>query len=338
MPSINRHQQHARQNEAFALRAAGETYQTIAYRLGYASTGSVQAAVRAAAERQGVAIPNTRRNPRRSVRPTIAPSTFSVNTVADLPSTRTFGCEFEFFGISITTAAAALRAAGLDVVTPGYTHQVMRQWKIVTDASVDGSGLELVSPVLSGTAGIAQMKAALKALADAGAVVNKSCGFHLHIGCSDMNGSDLIRVVNLYAANHTGIDMMLARSRRNDACFYARHIPANSVVRHGAFTQVGQSGSSMGLRSAIDNIGTRYYSVNLKSFVKYGTIEFRQHQGTLNGDKAEAWVRFILSFVEAAHADRVNGSLGNRDEMIAAVCNGTDAAIVGQVASRFALA
>jgi hypothetical protein len=40
--------------------------------------------------------------------------------------------------------------------------------------------------------------------------------------------------------------------------------------------------------------------VNTCSIPKYGTLEFRQHQGTLNGKKVVAWVQMLLAIAYTA--------------------------------------
>jgi len=44
----------------------------------------------------------------------------------------------------------------------------------------------------------------------------------------------------------------------------------------------------------------RYQAVNFVSVKKYGTVEFRQHQGTLNPSKALAWIELTRNVVHAA--------------------------------------
>lgn len=42
---------------------------------------------------------------------------------------------------------------------------------------------------------------------------------------------------------------------------------------------------------------SRYFRLNLMALDKHGTLEFRQHLGTLNLDQVECWIRFVLWFV-----------------------------------------
>lgn len=47
-----------------------------------------------------------------------------------------------------------------------------------------------------------------------------------------------------------------------------------------------------------NQVADRYRAVNLHAFPRHGTVEFRQHHGSLSGDKVTAWVTFVLEFVE----------------------------------------
>ena len=84
---------------------------------------------------------------------------------------RTFGVELEFlFGTgsgaarNMQAVATHLRAAGLNLTSVGtYTHAVGNGWQLVPDGSVYG-GAELVSPILSGADGLAQVRKASEGL------------------------------------------------------------------------------------------------------------------------------------------------------------------------------
>ncbi|MEG2004925.1 MAG: amidoligase family protein [Bilophila sp.] len=42
----------------------------------------------------------------------------------------------------------------------------------------------------------------------------------------------------------------------------------------------------------------RYYKLNLQSYTRHHTIEFRQHQGTVSAEKISSWVRFLNGFID----------------------------------------
>lgn len=53
-------------------------------------------------------------------------------------------------------------------------------------------------------------------------------------------------------------------------------------------------------KSQLANTTGRYYKVNLQSLTRYGTMEFRQHSGTLNFTKVINWVSFLMAFVDTS--------------------------------------
>lgn len=199
---------------------------------------------------------------------------------------RKFGIELEIVGINRQDALTALQAAGITVRDESYNHRTRSHWKLVSDSSVSG-GFEVVSPVLQGEAGIEEAMAVAEALADAGATVNRTCGFHVHFDAADLGVDDVRAIMRRYAAYEAQIDEFMPVSRRGNGNSYCR-----SVVIPVGFQDA----------DTIDRLaflqGMRYYKVNLQSYRRHGTIEFRQHSGTVNARKIAFWVRFLGEFID----------------------------------------
>lgn len=259
----------ARHQEALRLRNAGWSYGRIARELGY---GNYPSAAR-------YAVMAALRN------------TVSTSTSED----RQFGVEAEFYGITPTMAVEALRAVGINAEWLTYTHEVTSTWKLVYDASVTstgtgiGRGLELVSPILKGEEGLKDLEKALNALKNAGGKVNTTCGLHVHIDTAGMNGTQRKNFFNGYVKNQNVMDRLVSSSRRNNRQYTCRYSTSQAeqyadALEHGR------------------NVHNRYFTVNVMSMAKYGTLEFRQHQGTLNGKKAVAWVQMLLGMAKTAQA------------------------------------
>ncbi len=201
---------------------------------------------------------------------------------------RRFGIELEIVGITERRAAAALRAVGLNVVTPGYTHAVMTSWKIVPDGSVR-DGFEVVSPILEGEQGLAEAATAIDALKAAGASANRHCGMHIHLNASDLTTDDLRTAVRRYAAFESEIDAFMPPSRRGDDnryCQSIRSLPNRPNFRNAHNVQA--------LAQAQNG---RYFKVNLQSLLRYNSLEFRQHNGIVDADRATHWIRFLDAFI-----------------------------------------
>lgn len=206
---------------------------------------------------------------------------------------RKFGVELEMNGISREKAVRVLSAIGLNIQSEGYNHIRRDYWKIVNDASVR-NGFEVVSPVLDGEAGLEQLRAVVTALKDAGGTVDRSCGFHVHFDAADLSLEHLRAIVTRYAAHEAKIDAFMPPSRRGNANNYCRGLGA--LVGSPAFRRAANLGQLVEAQPG------RYFKVNLQSHRVHGTVEFRQHSGTLDAPKAVNWVRFLAAFVEECRA------------------------------------
>ena len=201
---------------------------------------------------------------------------------------RRFGIEIEVVGITCSEVAQLLESNGIRCANAGYNHRTMQTWKVVTDASV-ARGCEIVSPPLSGAEGIEEVRKVVELVNEYGADVNKSCGIHVHIDCNDLSAQHIANIFNRYRHNEAQIDAVMPASRRGNSNMYCKSIRDLAQLRP--------------LRTARDTarqVHDRYYKVNLTSFAKYGTIEFRQHSGSLNRAKIANWIKFLIQFVEAS--------------------------------------
>lgn len=209
-----------------------------------------------------------------------------------------FGVEIEFFGANYVTVIERLRAAGISVADfSGYTHKVIAQWKVTTDLSVtmDGTGLyrglELVSPILYGDEGLDELQKVYEVLNSCGAKVDKTCGTHVHFDIADFTVQNCKNFLNLFYNYQGVINYLVPPSRRrNEFC---------NPLKKADLVKINQDWISS-IRDIAYVICTRYSKVNLQSYVKYGTIEIRQHGGTLEFDKMEAWIILMYQLLDSA--------------------------------------
>ena len=207
----------------------------------------------------------------------------------------------------------------------GYTHEVMNDTtKLVTDSSLSRGGIEVVSPVLEGdhdtNSWIEQVAYGLKGVAK----IDSSTGLHLHIGLRAANNdwrthesfvgglsSDsemrhgyyrakaVLGAVILTVGKWQDVYYkMVAPSRRNGqwSKSVARVWERGFVTKY--FDELKESGYDAEkhmrflckVADLFINTGDRYYCVNSQAFERYGTIEFRSHQGTKNARKIRNWV------------------------------------------------
>jgi hypothetical protein len=211
------------------------------------------------------------------------------------PTNATFGIEIECHlpeGITFSMAAAALTARGVTCTAMAYNHATQTGWKVVTDGSLGANGAEFVSPVLSGVAGLDQVAKAMRALTDLGCTVNKNCGLHVHIGVPAAQLDFWKRLAKLYAMFEPVIDRMMPSSRRANNNTYCRSHTGMNLASLNAATTFAQVRDIVSLQ--------RYAKVNLHSYQRYSTVEFRQHSGTLDTIKATNWILICQRLVETA--------------------------------------
>ena len=218
-----------------------------------------------------------------------------------------FGVEIEFFGANYITIIEQLRANGIQVADfSGYTHTVIPQWKITTDCSVNsrgtglGKGLELVSPILYGDEGLDELEKVYTVLNECGAKVDRSCGTHVHFDIADYTVEDMVSFLNLYYKEHTLIDHLVPASRRDNR--YCQQLRTADIKR---INERFEDDRIQGIRDIRGILYSRYRTVNLDSYVKYGTIEFRQHGGTTEFEKMEAWIILMYQMLAAAKGSHI---------------------------------
>lgn len=221
---------------------------------------------------------------------------------AKFDESRTFGVEIEAVGLTPTQAAAALRVAGIEARSEGYNHDVCGYWKLSTDASVHddelgGREFECISPPLSGQEGLDKVRRVVEVLRNAGARVNSSCGLHVHHNASEFKLRHLRSVLALYWKYESAIDELVPLSRRENNNAYCHSLRRN--IRQG-WGEDRSIVTTRDLARRFDGDYGRYHKINLSSYLRYGTVEFRQHAGTLNGAKITAWILFTQAIVTRA--------------------------------------
>ena len=229
------------------------------------------------------------------------PTNVSSNPIQNRP----FGVELEIVGLSQSRAAEVISNAGVRCVAESYNHAARTWWKAVTDGSIvdhrNGGRYdtccEVVSPILKGEEGIATLRAVCKALAAAGATVNKTTGLHVHVNARDLTAREIATCVKRYANHESVIDSLMPNSRRaNNNRFCQSVIEVASTPAFNSATTV--DGLLSVFRNRFYGDQSRYVKLNLESYVRHGSIEFRQHSGSINAEKVTNWVRFCVNFVE----------------------------------------
>jgi hypothetical protein len=171
---------------------------------------------------------------------------------------------------------------------------------VITDGSLGdySRGAEFVSPILRGEQGLNEAREVMRAIADLGCTVSKKCGLHVHIGVGRPGLHFFKNLMKLYAAFEPVIDSIMPASRRANNNAYCRsQVQVNQLLISSA--------TSFHTFRAAANPNGRYSKLNFHSYSEGGreTVEFRQHSGTTDGDKAVAWIALCQLMVERAFND-----------------------------------
>lgn len=218
---------------------------------------------------------------------------------------RRFGVEIEFLStITKEQAVMSLRAAGIRVESSHYTHDATPHWKIVSDGSC---GLELVSPVLEGEAGLEEVRIAAAALEAAGAKVDKRCGLHVHFDARRMSLKAIKNLFKMWLKFEDVIDTFQPASRRGNANRYCQtNLPYEPI---GAGDHRGQCSRMFRKIDACRNVEEmkalypcRYRKLNIHSYFRHQTLEVRHHSGTTCPEKITHWVRLMARLFDAAES------------------------------------
>jgi hypothetical protein len=203
-----------------------------------------------------------------------------------------FGIELECFGVAQSTVMQALRDAGINTMITGYSGREYQVWQVKSDCSIQGAnGFEVVSPILEGEAGIADLVKVCNVLKQLNAQVNKSCGFHVHHNAADWGIQKFRNLFKRFAKFEGALDSVQPDSRRANMNRYC-----GSVIK--TFAEIDNCTTVRQLSELYGH--SRYYKLNLQSFFRMGSVEFRHHSGTIEADKVEQYVRLTYAMVQDA--------------------------------------
>lgn len=208
---------------------------------------------------------------------------------------RKFGVEIEFYGTKgKSKLLQILRAKGVNVNSESYNHQTRPHWKIVTDSSISpsrGTGLEIVSPILEGEEGLEELNKVCEALSEWGALINRSCGLHIHFNARNFNLNTWKNLYINYMAYEGEMDKMMPRSRRANNNGYCRSIKRIGSLET-AKRKINACNTMQKIASEVCNRG-RYFKLNSESYHRHGSVEFRHHSGTRDFDKISNWIKLL---------------------------------------------
>ena len=211
---------------------------------------------------------------------------------------RRFGFEIEAYNAPSSLVREKLEANGVN----GY--------KVKRDASIRGDNpFEMVSKIHRGQLGLDTARKAMETLRDLGALTNGSCGFHVHIDMTSASLDDFKRVFKRFIKFEPIFRKLIDQSRLSNV--YCKSLSARFGSKAEAFQKIKDAKTLEDLAHVVNGgLGTqnRYMALNIQSFWRHGTIEFRLKESTLDPEEVVNWISMLLIWVEDSLA--INTRLG----------------------------
>ncbi|WP_187119258.1 amidoligase family protein [Clostridium polynesiense] len=235
--------------------------------------------------------------------------------------TQTFGIEIEMTGITREQASKVIanyfqtgenRYIGGAYRAYESKDTKRRTWKVMYDSSITAEKktgnirvaagedykTEVVSPILTYD-DIEDLQKLIRQLRYKGAIVNTSCGIHVHVGAQKFTPQTLRNIVNIIASKED----ILYRALKIDPmrlryCKKTNENLINTINRKKPRTMAELAD----IWYAEDPYGrerhynsTRYHGLNLHATFTKGTVEFRLFNSTTHAGEIKAYIQFCLA-------------------------------------------
>lgn len=236
---------------------------------------------------------------------------------------QTFGVEIEMTGLTRCEAASVIAkyfGSQTVFVGGGYeTYEVKdskgRTWKAMRDSSIrpekkyNGQTInatahyqtEIVTPILKYD-DIDDLQQIIRNLRKAGAMVNGSCGIHIHVGAEKHTPNTLSNLVKIMASKeeliYKSLNVLPARIQSYTKKIEKRFL--NAVIQNkpnsmSEFFDEWYENNGGSCNRTFHYNNSRYHGLNLHATNTKGTVEFRLFNSTLHAGKIKAYVQFCLA-------------------------------------------
>tara|TARA_R110000824_G_scaffold117441_2_gene269422 strand:+ start:446 stop:1723 length:1278 start_codon:yes stop_codon:yes gene_type:complete len=219
--------------------------------------------------------------------------------LTDTINNLTFGIEIETCGLGLHPTARVV-AEALGGHSDGSNRRSLRmadgrEWRVVSDVSIQGDGAEVVSPILRHD-DMDTVQTVIRALRAAGARVNDSCGIHIHVGGDAFNGTALRNLVKYTKSKEDLFEYALNIEQRVQGGRWCERTPEDTVDAISAMRSPSRDEIRIEWRSRHG----RYMGLNLCALDRHTTIEFRWFAATLHAGKVKAYIQFVLALATKA--------------------------------------
>ncbi len=220
--------------------------------------------------------------------------------------TYTFGIEIETAGVSINRVENALDRAGV------------RGCKVVPDGTPNVDAEIILPPLGDCQVAFEYIESVCDVLERVGCDINRNCGLHVHIGNAPLSDdttpaaftgdsiSHMARTGSYYSNHGEAFDAVIVkdimqRYERQQATLNTMFASSRTNNRMCQALNASQIEHATTIREL--NHG-KFFAINLETWQR-GTIEFRQHGGTIDAVKIWNWVQFLINLVDHTIQNRV---------------------------------
>ena len=179
-------------------------------------------------------------------------------------------------------------------------------WTSTSDGSINSEegydGIEMVSYPASGDLLLESIDNLISWSNDIGAVVNRSCGLHVHFNSLDLTARQVAHVGIVYKYFEEILKGMMPNSRQSSNWCkdfpipkkHLRHITEESELIEMYYDYMDSYPSTDKYNDA------RYCGLNIHSRYYHGSLEFRLHSGTINKTKILNWIQILNRIIDMA--------------------------------------
>lgn len=186
-------------------------------------------------------------------------------------------------------------------VVPAHLHNTPAAWMHVRDGSLRNSGMEYVTRQGMRTGQAVDHMSKLFRLLNGDARLqvppvsfSERCSVHVHVDCRALSTTNVVSLLMLYTLFEDNLFQLAGEGRKHNVFCVPINQAWASATKYTNFTM-------------FCNAWERYSALNIKSLGKYGTLEFRQMEGTHDLGRLLNWIGLIAVFrANAIEHDHLN--------------------------------
>ena len=197
---------------------------------------------------------------------------------------------------------------GIEIEMEGVSESALTNipaWRRVAEGSVAGYELVLREPS-SGD----QLYLAIQQLLNISNSTDLSSAFtertsnHVHVDVTDMTYIQFVNFLTLSVMFEKVLYKYVAPHRSHNHFCWSFFDSQALVTKVKQVNEVARRGSSDRLYQALNESfsasSTKYSGINVSSVPRYGSLEFRMHEGTMDTNRIIRWINILMSIKEYA--------------------------------------